>query len=744
MSLSTFCVRCAGIFKGHYAPTNILTQHNIVDTEDADYVIYGFDRETTEWKVRLDTVPDQEAPVPYVHHNLRDLAESANSCVFCAMIWERLTIEEFLTYSPSLAEMEKKDVVCIPIIQSKGAFYSGIFSFAILFASWSGHNWKGYAFHRFNAFEALSVENGDNRVIWKPVFDRQQSLSRIRRWLESSTRSSELRPQLPTRLLCCQPSPTPGGNPTVRVVDSVHLDPSTYYAALTHRWGAVQPLMLLKDLEKTFHDNIPFASIPATFQDAIKLANNIGIEYMWIDSLCIIQDSKDDWQAEAARMASVYSQSYVTIAATSAQDSAAGLKEQTSMLRHPCEITPSWTGFENEIPPGPLRIIIRSGFCDEVLSKPLFRRGWTFQEWILSPRTIHVARDQLWWTSATSMKSQGYAAHETCEGWDFDVDRDHIHTMAPGDLYSLASQSIETLPRVWHNLLQEYMSRDLTFESDRLVAFAGIAALYQSFAKISPGSYLAGIWRQVLLQDLLWSVGSGRKVLPPQFYRGPSWSWASVEPAPNWTGRFLIGNKAVNVDLEPDEEPWAAVATVREASVETVGSEFGPVSGGHLVIHGPLIKARLGMVLIDLSDRLTEKQAAEFVPGGKLRYVRNYVSMPNKTRAANANAHAEMKVTMAQLDAVPTTVASDEEIDIYLAVIYCHIDLAEDPIAHTLALVRGLEKGGFRRIGYVEMSEDMLESWKEARDFGVFEALTDENEYLSVGDRPGYYNYRIV
>jgi hypothetical protein len=502
--------------------------------------------------------------------------------------------------------------------------------------------------------------------------------------------------------------------------------------------------MLLKALEETFHEDIPFASIPATFQGAIKLANDTGIEYMWIDSLCIIQDSKDDWQAEAARMASVYSQSYVTIAATAAQDSGTGLKEQTSMLRHPCEITPLWTGFENQIPPGPLRIIIQSSFCDEVLSQPLFRRGWTFQEWILSPRTIHVARDQLWWTSATSMKSQGYAANETCEGYDFDVDRDHIHTMAPGALYSPPNESTETLPRVWHNLLQEYMSRDLTFESDRLIAFSGIAALYQSFAKIPPGSYLAGIWRQVLLQDLLWSVGNGRKVLPPQLYRGPSWSWTSVEPAPNLTGRFLIGNKAVNVDLEPDEEPWVAVTTVREASVETVGSEFGPVSGGHLVFHGPLIKARLGLVLIDLSDRLTEKQAAEFVPGGKLRHVQNYVSMPNLTSVANAKAHAEKRVTMAHLDAVPTTVASDEEIDIYLAVIYCHIDLSGDPIAHTLALVRGLEKGEYRRIGYVEMSEDMLDSWKVARDFGVFEALKDENEYLSVGNRPGYYNYRIV
>ncbi|KAL4723729.1 hypothetical protein ACLX1H_009373 [Fusarium chlamydosporum] len=725
-------------------PTDILVQRNLVDTEGTDFLASGFNTDATEWKVRLDSVPGQDNPVPYTHHNLQDLAESAASCVFCAMIWERLTNDESLTYRSRIAEMKKTDVVGIPVVKPDGTFYAGILSFAILFVFWSGDNWKGDSLYSFHVFKTISkslvlrfalmllmtsdVENKDNRAIWKPVFDRQQSLIRIKHWLESSARTSSFGAQLPTRLLYCQPSLDPGFTPTVKLVDTTNLDPSTRYVALTHRWGTVQPLMLLKVLRDSFHESIPFASIPPTFRDAIKLANDIGIEYIWIDSLCIIQDSKDDWQAEAARMASVYSQAYVTIAATAAKDSAAGLKEPTSMLRHPCEITPSWTGFENEIPSGPLRIIIRSAFCDEVLSRPLFRRGWTFQEWILSPKTIHVARDQLWWTSATNMKSQGYAANETCEGFDFDVDRKYVHTMAPGTLYSLASESIESLPRVWHNLLQEYMSRDLTFESDRLIAFAGIATLYQSLAKIPPGSYLAGIWRQVLLQDLLWTVDNGRKVLPPQIYRGPSWSWASVEPAQNWAGRFLIGSKSVNIDLEPDEEPWAATVTVREASVETIESEFGSVCGGHLVFHGPLIKARLCMVMIDLSDRLTAKQAAEFVPGGKLRYVRNHVAIPYRISAAKTFAHTELKITMAQLDAVPMTVQSDEEIDIYLAVIYYHIDLDGAPIAHALALIRGYEKGEYRRIGYVEMSEDVLDSWKESRDFGVFGALTDEDD----------------
>jgi hypothetical protein len=588
------------------------------------------------------------------------------------------------------------------------------------------------------------TSKGDNRFIWKPKYDRQESLLRIKSWLSSSPTISRLTPRLPTRLLHCQPSTEPGGDPTAKLVNTTGFDVSTRYIALSHRWGAVQPLMLLKSLRDAFFKNIPFNTIPPTFQDAIKLANALEVEYIWIDSLCIIQDSKDDWQTEAAHMASVYSLAYVTISATAAQDSAAGLREQHPMLKHPCEIIPSWTGFENQIPAVPVRIVNRSAFCDEVLAQPLFRRGWVFQEWILSPRTIHVARDQLWWTSASDMTSGGFAANETCEGFDFDVHREYIYTMAPGTLYSIEGQSEESLQLVWHTLLQEYMSRSLTFESDRLVAFAGIAGFYQSHAKIPPNSYLAGIWRHVLLQDLLWTISEGRKVSPPQNYRAPSWSWASVEPAPDTKKKFLIGSNDINLELSETEQPWVSTATVTEASVETIGLEFGSVSGGYIVLQGPLIKARLSMNMIDLSNRLTEEQALEFVPGGKLRYVQNRVTVPGGPSVATMGAYTDLLGTMAQLDDVIPTVLAEEVVDIYLSAFYCRFNRDGSPVGQALALVRGIQKGEFRRIGQVTMTGETIEPWAKNREFSEFAPLANDQEFLSMGDRPGIYNYRIV
>ncbi|KAF4960223.1 hypothetical protein FSARC_10546 [Fusarium sarcochroum] len=690
MSPSTLCSSCSGIFQGQYVPTNLLVEKDLLDIEDADFKIIDFETDKTEWRARLDdATEDGLSPAPYLHHTLHGLAESANSCVLCAMIWEELRQEKQPAARPErLKEMEEKkeSLVGIPIIRPKAGVLCGMFTLGFLYAISKGPKLYGRSFRTFQMFKAIN----------------------------------------------------PKDNPTVRLINTQNLDTSTRYAALSHRWGAVRPLMLLQALEGIFHEGIAFDSIPATFQDAIRLSNALGIEYIWIDSLCIIQDSKDDWHAEAAHMASVYSQAYVTISATAAQDSAAGLKEQNSMLKYPCEIIPSWSGFSREeIPPDGVRIINKGAFCDEVLSQPLFRRGWVFQEWILSPKTIHVARDQLWWTSASSMKSESFASNETCEGYEFEANREFQHTMAPGTLYSIKGQSDRTLRPVWHTLLQDYMSRALTFESDRLVAFAGIAALYQSYADIPSDSYLAGIWRQALLQDLLWAITDGRKVIPPQLYRAPSWSWASVEPAQ--TGKFLIGNRDLNEDLDEREEPWVPAATVLDVSVTTTGSEFGSACDGYVVLQGPLIEARLFMSMVDLTGRLTAEQAAEFVPGGRLRYVHNYITLPNMAKPVGG-----LLLTEAHLDDVFPTLLPEEVITIYLAVFYCRKNIKGESLGHALALVKGLGKGEFRRIGYVTMTEDTMIPWKNDRDFGAFAALNDEEEYLSVADKPGFYNYRIV
>lgn len=154
-------------------PSDVLAQHGLIDTVAARFISQNLDKlGGTIGKARLDKASEKETPVPYLHHNLQGLEESADTCVFCAMIWERLTIEGFLYDSTILDEMKKKDLVGIPVIQSKVAF-TGILSFTIVFVSWSGHNWEGVTYHRFSLFQAIS------KSISSILFERPNN---FRRW----------------------------------------------------------------------------------------------------------------------------------------------------------------------------------------------------------------------------------------------------------------------------------------------------------------------------------------------------------------------------------------------------------------------------------------------------------------------------------------------------------------------------------------------------------------------------------
>ena len=89
------------------------------------------------------------------------------------------------------------------------------------------------------------------------------------------------------------------------------------YFCLSHRWGSAQPLRLTKQSLVAFKEfGIPWESMPHTFKDAAMLVLELGFNFLWIDSLCIIQDDEEDWKQEAANMGSIFRNSYLTIATT--------------------------------------------------------------------------------------------------------------------------------------------------------------------------------------------------------------------------------------------------------------------------------------------------------------------------------------------------------------------------------------------------------------------------------------------
>lgn len=151
-----------------------------------------------------------------------------------------------------------------------------------------------------------------------------------------------------------------------------HIATETPYVSLSHCWGDKTFLRLLQSNLSRFQEQIPLEKLPKTFKDAIELTKRLGIRYLWIDSLCIVQDSSEDWLHESGRMANVYRFALVNIAATRAQDGEVGRFTERSLIEvEPCQVDYSTASY----------------FCQDenmtdsnVVNAPLMKRAWAVQE----------------------------------------------------------------------------------------------------------------------------------------------------------------------------------------------------------------------------------------------------------------------------------------------------------------------------------------------------------------------------
>ncbi|KAI9641959.1 hypothetical protein NHQ30_009828 [Ciborinia camelliae] len=256
------------------------------------------------------------------------------------------------------------------------------------------------------------------------------------------------------------------------------------YITLSHCWVREQPLTTTRHNFADHKIEVPWTKLPRIFQDAIMVVRALEIIYLWIDSLCIIQQDQEDCEKESIRMASVYSNSYLNLAATGSSDSRGGM--------------------------------------DDSLITPLLSRAWVFQERQLAPRTLHFHPTEMAMECKATLRCE-------CTGLD------KIFSNAnkePSDLNDL--EDWEVFER-WFDVVKEYAILSLSYANDRLVALSGIATVFQEHQK---SAYLAGIWKNDLARGILWSVLQNkinREKKPTIFTRrlrvephfAPSWSWAS-------------------------------------------------------------------------------------------------------------------------------------------------------------------------------------------------------------------------
>ncbi|KAK3905414.1 heterokaryon incompatibility protein-domain-containing protein [Staphylotrichum tortipilum] len=350
-------------------------------------------------------------------------------------------------------------------------------------------------------------------------------------------------PLLPTRIIFVGDT-----DDEVRLVAQDPDDP-TYapYVCLSHCWGESQPLRTLTTNFSSHLKHIPWAQIPKTFQDAIRYARGLQLWYIWIDSLCIIQDSPQDWQTESAKMADIYQNARVTLAASASRNSRSGLYHPPGIPSIPygtIHYDRVSIGIRR-LPRHPVYRRTDKGIEANNASFPLFTRAWVFQERLLSPRIIHFGAHEMFWECAQDAVCVCDRHRNEMSDWELLENQALSTKLAITEKLGMRDASAEMLGALWRDLVEEYSQLRLTQSGDKLPAITGLAKVMED--RRWEEEYAAGVWTGAKM-DLLWvartetdygNAGEEVTTYPRAGYRttgwrAPSWSWASVDAEIVW------------------------------------------------------------------------------------------------------------------------------------------------------------------------------------------------------------------
>ncbi|KAI0821789.1 heterokaryon incompatibility protein-domain-containing protein [Trametes gibbosa] len=405
-------------------------------------------------------------------------------------------------------------------------------------------------------------------------------------------------PVLPTRLIDCTNPACP------------RLDPSNgkrgQYLALSYVWGEAQEHKTTTLNKSTYERAIDPARLPKTIYDAIKVTHALGFAFLWVDSLCIVQDDDADKGRELGRMHRIYRDACVTIIASNAKKVSEGfLQDRPGPSREtvlpflcpqllpspmPIRATRCLSFFhrlrrpaQDTIPVGRIRIaptyLRTEGNIEQYghAQEPISTRGWCLQEYMMSPRALLFTAETLQYRCPKETRNVGNAFY------DPRTERrlpDALFLAEPPVLACGSREWVE-VHEAWLDILEDYTRRAVTVPSDKLVACSAVA---EAFQHVLRSEYLAGLWRDALPADLLWFKVDDAHLPRPTVYRAPSWSWAAVD------GRVQRGGRGFMLDSR-----GAVSAEVVRCDVTLADSAvpFGQVSRGTLVVRSALIPSVL-------------------------------------------------------------------------------------------------------------------------------------------------------
>jgi hypothetical protein len=393
--------------------------------------------------------------------------------------------------------------------------------------------------------------------------------------------TSEGPPRLPLRVLDVSPSESR----SVRLLETE--GKVGYWACLSHCWGGEQPLISTKKTLSHRLKDIPWGNLPKTFQDAVVVARAMGIQYLWIDSLCIIQDDEEDWYVQSAQMADIYQNSILTIAGSASSGAHRGIfrKSDPAHMDRPMSDTLGHTAFE--------KVRSRKALVHDAAKLPLLGRGWVHQERLLSPRFLHFSHNELVWECMERLTCECGRLNlaDSSRAWLAPKDRFHPYSLQVVDWMKRRG------PPVWHAVVSDYSRMALKRPEDIFPAISGLA---KSVIKTTNWEYVAGLWRENIIMDLVWYTSKPALASRCVPWRAPTFSWASIISKDNNGKRNTISFGYIDVlrqGLEGRTDRRRTTdfyATLVEASCTPVGNDMtGRLKSGYIVLRGNLIKATL-------------------------------------------------------------------------------------------------------------------------------------------------------
>jgi hypothetical protein len=328
------------------------------------------------------------------------------------------------------------------------------------------------------------------------------------------------------------------------------------YAALSYCWG--RPCDAQKQcktdrasLKERLHA-IHFTELTPVVRDAVIVARRLSIPYLWVDSLCIIQDDTMDWNNEASLMGLVYSNAYITICSLSSSSCQNGFLERLSRAPKAQKVE-----FDD---------MLRDWHSSSWSS-----RGWTFQEGKLSTRLVYFGASKI---------------RFCCGNWIYTEDRPTSSNVYERSIIDMGrdgprNNRVQLLMDFWiWNIVPQFSQREFTKAEDKLPAIAGVA---KYIGDVTGYDYVAGMWKSRLFTELIWCCDPlegqltaliAALVSNTSHYIAPSWSWA----------HFASVNR-ITFFFREEETRLLKVDAKLEVSVTKGGpSVYGRISHGELTM----------------------------------------------------------------------------------------------------------------------------------------------------------------